>query len=89
MYSGGEYAQLPPVSRLGQGDVSNVVFQVEIGVFYPVWSAQAPGDRSQFTSKYGGEVYAAFQHLKNLFESNDTSLGCVLIINTNATDVLW
>ena len=79
--------QLPPITRLWQGDMANMEFQVKIFVVDPIRLIQGQGNRRQFAAKDGGAVQAPFQRVKNIFEPNLAAFRSPLIVNGNAPDM--
>ena len=88
----GEYpcrlnAKLAPVARLGQGQVADMIFQIEIRVLYPIGIIEVERDTYQTLADSPRQLHPAFEEGQNVLEPDETARGRSRIVNQDRTDM--
>ena len=76
MQAGDLDAKLPPVSRLGQGDMANMKFRVERFVTNPVRKISVKGNLYNPLTQVRCEMGSFLYRLNNALEANNTLRRC-------------
>jgi hypothetical protein len=87
MQAGYLNAQLPPVAGLGQGDVADMIFEVEIRIVDPIGMVEIEGNADQFLAETACLVQAALDMRQYVLEPDETSRRCRRIIYPNRPDM--
>ena len=66
--------QLAPVAGVGQGDVADVVFDVDVALADPVRPVEAEGRRHQTVAEDLEPAQAVFEEFQHLLEAPEHSL---------------
>jgi hypothetical protein len=79
-------AQLSPITRLWQGNMSNMKFKIEVEVINPVGLIEIEGHFGQLAPENGGAMQAAFKHRQYVLEPHNTIRAGGLIVDGDTAD---
>jgi hypothetical protein len=80
-------AQLPPVSRRGQRNMADMVFEVEIGVLDPIGIVEVEGHAHHALAHGLGELQTAFEKGEDILEADETSGRSRGVVDQDRSDV--
>ena len=80
-------AQLPPVARLGQGNMADVKFEIEIFVIDPIGMIEIQRHSHQLLAKYPRTIETPLDIAQYIFETDLAAGGCRGIINQQLPDM--
>ena len=74
-------AQLPPITRPGQGDMTNMIFQIEFSVLDPIGVVQIERNSDQTLAHGLGQLDPAFEMPQNVFEPHKAARRRFRVVN--------
>ena len=80
-------AELPPVAGLGQGDMADVIFDVEVRVFEPVGMIEAQRHAHDALAERARHMQPRLVVFQNFLEAQNTALDGGLVIDRHTADM--
>ena len=88
MQPGNQYAKLPPVTGLRQGDVAQVEFDIEVGILYPVRLVVTARHLHKAGTEQRQFVQLLLKTGNNILEADEAAWRCRWVVDPHPANVL-